>query len=499
MRATDLPFATGTATSPEEGPAGLRAHEAAVRRDLRLLTLPPANWPASAIGPDGKPALDVLVVGAGMLGIAAGAALTFKGVRNISVLDRAPPGREGPWLTFARMETLRSPKHLTGPALGIPSLTFRAWYEARFGEAGWEALYKIPNVVWVDYLTWLRTVLELPVRNDVSVERVRSAGGFIEVVMREGGRESRLFARHVVFATGRGGAGGANIPRAVDPGLRPDLAAHSAEDIDFAALAGRSLAIMGAGASAWDNAATALEAGAGRVDMYARRSFLPQVNKGRGSAYPGFYMGWQALDDAELWSLMVYLEDAQAPPPHETVHRTIRHPDFHLHFASPITTASRDDGRVRLSIGGVPEPRYAEFLIVGTGFRVDLATVPELADLATLAATWGDRYAPPAELVRPDLARYPYLGPGFELLEKTPGTGPDLSRIHLFNYGAHASHRQLSGDVPGVDYGAEKLSLAISKALFREDVGQLRRALEEFAEPELESTPFFASPRPSSS
>ena len=92
--------------------------------------------------------LDVLVIGAGMCGIVATAALMFKGVRNIVVLDRAPEGQEGPWVTTARMTTLRSPKHLPGIALGIPSLTYRAWYTARYGAAAWEALYKIPNADW---------------------------------------------------------------------------------------------------------------------------------------------------------------------------------------------------------------------------------------------------------------------------------------------------------------------------------------------------------------
>ncbi len=476
------------------GRDGLAAHEAAIARDLSLLNLPAANWPASVSGPDGAPALDVLVVGAGMLGIAAAAALSFKGIRNLQVLDRAPFGREGPWVTFARMETLRSPKHLTGPAAGIPSLTFRAWYEAQHGRAGWEALGKIPNSVWQDYLTWLRRALALPVRNGVGVDRVTPAGDLLAVQI-SGAEPATIHARHVVFATGRAGGGGANIPAVVDPGLWPDLAAHTSADIDFGRLKGREVAVLGGGASAWDNAATALEAGAARVDMFVRRHALPQVNKGRGSAYPGFFLGWEALGDAERWALMVYLEDAQAPPPHETVHRTIRHDDFGIHFGSPITGARRDGTRVRLATpdGSV---RHADFLIVGTGFRVDLASVPELAEVAEGAATWGDRYRPPAHLIRPDLSLYPYLGSAFELLPKDPASpGEPLSRIHLFNYAAHASHRQLSGDVPGVDVGAEKLSVGIGRALFREDIAHHRRLIEDFAEPELESTPFFTLER----
>ena len=106
-----------------------------------LLKLPAASWPATVPGPDGQ-LLDVLVIGAGMYGLAAAAALVFKGVRNLLVVDRSPDGHEGPWTTYARMDTLRSPKDLPGPAIGIPSLTFRAWYEARHGTRAFDRLYK---------------------------------------------------------------------------------------------------------------------------------------------------------------------------------------------------------------------------------------------------------------------------------------------------------------------------------------------------------------------
>ena len=96
---------------------------ARAREDLARLNFPPANWVPPANGPDGKPMLDALVVGGGMCGQTAAFALLREGVRNLRCIDRAPVGREGPWATFARMETLRSPKHLTGPDLGVPSLS----------------------------------------------------------------------------------------------------------------------------------------------------------------------------------------------------------------------------------------------------------------------------------------------------------------------------------------------------------------------------------------
>jgi FAD-dependent urate hydroxylase len=460
-------------------------HDRAVARDLALLGLPAANWPAQVTGPDGSPALDVLVVGAGMNGIAAAGALGFKGVRNILVIDRARPGEEGPWRSYARMDTLRSPKSLPGPALGIPSLTFQAWYVAYHGAAAWERLYKIPNGAWVDYLSWLQRVLALPIRHGAELLALAPAGGFVRANLRDG---SALFARRVVLATGRDGAGGVYWPPSVDPALRPGLAAHTNDAIDFAGLAGKRVAVLGGGSSAWDNAATALEQGAARIDMYVRRRYLPQVNKGRGSAFPGYLHGWATLSDAQRWELMVYLNDLQGPVPHETVHRTLRQPNFHIHLGTPVRTARRDGDQVVLDT--TASPRWHDFLIVGTGFNVDAGAIAGLGAYADEVASWGDRYQAPPELTREDLARFPYLGPGFELVGKT-AREPTLGQIHLLNFGAHASHAGIASDIPGVNIAAERVSQAIVTALFRDDIDAMRARIEAFNEPELAGTPFF--------
>ena len=432
--------------------------------------------------------LDVLVIGAGMCGIAAAAALIFKGVRNVAVVDASTDGHEGPWVTYARMETLRSPKHLPGPALGIPSLTFQAWYEATCGGAAWEALYKIPNAVWQDYLSWLKRVLALPLENDVAALQLLPADGHVAVTLSDG---RLLRARRVVVATGRCGTGGLFVPETVAAELWPDLAAHTAEPIDFARLRGGRVAVIGGGASAWDNAATALEAGAATVAMYVRRPVLPQVNKGRGSATTGYFEGWSALDPAERWSMFTYMNDLQSPPPHETVLRTIRHAGFALHLGTPVQAARREGGTVALDLPDGAVDR-ADFLICGTGFRIDLAQDALLGPLAPLLATWADRYTPPPELRRTDVGRFPWLDEGFELTERAGGRCPDLARVHLFNHAATLSLGAVASDIPGVNAGAERLATRIVRQLFREDYADIRARLEAFAEPELIDTPFFA-------
>lgn len=466
---------------------GLAAHEARVADELDHLGLPPKPWLPPRAGPDGADMLDVLVIGAGMCGIAAAAALRFKGIHRVRILDQSAGGREGPWVTTARMRTLRSPKHLPGIALGVPGLTFRAYYTARFGSLAWDALYKIGNGDWQDYLSWVAGVLRLPVSSRVAAVRVLARGPHLAVELADG---ATLHARRVVLATGRAALGGWSIPAGIDRALWPDRAAHTGEHIDIPGLSARRVAVLGAGASGWDAAGAALEAGASRVDMHCRRAVLPQVNKGRGSTNPGYHEGWAGLSAARRWSLLTYLNDVQGPPPHESVLRCTAHPNFRLHLASPVRTATRTADGLALD---VPDGQVeADFLICATGYRVDLAAAPLLASLAPQIATWADAYTPPPAEHRPALAGFPFLAEDFSATERFPGRCPALRHLHLFSHAAMASLGAIASDIPGVSAAAERLSGRIAASLFAEEFTAIRAALEAFAEPELESTPFFA-------
>ncbi len=214
------------------------------------------------------------------------------------------------------------------------------------------------------------------------------------------------------------------------------------------------------------------------------------MNKSRGATNPGYFEGWSGLPPAERWKLLVYLHDQRSPPPHESVHRVMKHPGFRLHRASPVTAARPLGEGVALALPG--RAGTADFLVVATGFAVDLARRPELADLLPHIALWRDACPPPPALDRPELGLYPFLGEGFELTQLVPGACPALARVHLFNHAAHASMGPIASDIPGVNAAAGLLSTAIVRALFRADRPVLQAQLEAFAEPELESTPFFA-------
>ena len=74
---------------------------------------------------------------------------------------------------------------------------------------------------------------------------------------------------------------------------------------------------------------------------------------------------------------------------------------------------------------------------------------------------------------------------------ESPGVVQLSLEIHLVNHGAALSQGAIESDIPGVNVAAERVSTAIVKSLFAEDIGAIRQALEAFDEPELRDTPFF--------
>ena len=464
-------------------PAGLPALEARLARDLSLLELPAKPWvPARAHA--GRRVHDVIFVGAGMCGLAGAARLKLSGVDNVVLFDAAPAGLEGPWETFARMETLRSPKTLSGPCLGLPALTFRAWYEAQAGEDAFAAMDKIPKAAWMDYLRWYRRVLDLPVVNEIRVTDVADAGGGLIAVTRSDAAGTRVeHTRHLVLATGRSGLGGGAVPGFLD-GIDRRFWAHSADEIDFAGLKGKRVIVVGAGASAMDNAATALEAGAASVDVLIRRREMPRINKMTGISSPGVVHGMRGLPDAWKYCFNAYVADQQVPPPRSSTLRVTRHANARTFLGCPVVSVSEAGDHVV-----VRTPRYdfeADFVIAATGFRNDFAGRDEFAAFAPFIRTWRDVLGEDlGEEARTFLLDAPYLGEAFEFLEKAPGACPMLARIHCFNDAAMLSHGKLSGDIPAISAGADRLMRGIAADLFAADVETHFENLQAYDTPEL--------------
>lgn len=466
---------------PTLGAAGLQALEQRLQHDL--LTL---NWYAKPWLPQrthaGQPVIDVLIIGAGQAGLAASMALAQQGIRAV-LLDRAEPDLEGPWATTARMETLRSPKELTGPALGLPSLTFRAWFEAQFGDAAWDALDKIPRLQWMDYLRWYRRVTRADVRNGHAVTSVRpQANGTVQVDVHAHGATTTWHARRVVLATGRDGLGGPQIP-AFMQGVERARWAHSSDVLDYDTLRGKRVGVVGAGSSAMDSAATALECGAASVDLLVRRADLPRINKSKGSGVPGLTHGHHGLPDAWKWRIRHYINNTQVPPPRGSTLRVSRHPNAYFHLGCAVQRVDSAGPELRVT---TPRGIFAfDFLVVSTGFAIDWAQKPEYAPFAQQVRTWGQRYQPPAGDEDAELTDSPDLGPVFEFRERTPGACPGLERIHCFCYPAALSHGTVSGDIPAISDGARRLATGLAGLFYAEDVEHHFGVLQAYAEPEL--------------
>ncbi|MCB1490542.1 MAG: NAD(P)/FAD-dependent oxidoreductase [Rhodobiaceae bacterium] len=482
----------GNDTIPRIDGQGLEALEARLKEDLDFLCYPGKAWVAPRTV-DGEKVHDVVIIGGGMCGLLAWLALRTGGIHNVRVLDRSPAGYEGPWLTYARMRTLRSPKTLTGPAFGLGPLSFQAWHRAQFGTEEWEALDRIPRPMWMDYLRWYRKALDVPVENGASLDRVEPEGDLLRLHL-SGAPEASILARKLIMATGREGTGTPSIPAFMN-GVPRRLWAHTADDIDFDALKGRKVAVIGIGASAVDNAAEALEHGAAEVRHLIRRPEMPTVNKMMGIGSYGFTCGYADLSDEWRWRFMQYSFATQTPAPHGSTLRVSSHSNAYFHFGKATTRVEpRGAG---LTIHFADGTRYdADFLILGTGFVTDPKVRVEFGETADRILLWRDVYTPPKGEENDDLGRFPYLNPDFTFRAKTPDEAPWLSHVYCFNYGATASIGKVSGDIPGVSDGAAWLARAISSRLYAEDVEAHWQGLLAYDTPELTGEEWQASDLP---
>lgn len=474
-------------------PKSLHQLNARVADDLSFLALPAAEWvPAREVA--GQPLLDVAVIGGGMAGLAATAVLGHTGLRT-ATFDASPEGFEGPWATTARMETLRSPKTLTGPALGIPSLTFRAWYTAQFGTDAWEKLDKIPRLQWMDYLRWYREVLGLEIRNDHRITDVRPMADHVGLDIDGPDGTGTVLARHVVLATGRDGLGGPVLP-SIAESLPRSHWVHSSDVYDYDRLAGKKVAVIGAGASAMDSAGTALEAGAASVELLIRRKDIPRINYGMAMGNPGAVHGMGNLPDDWRWKVQTFINGKQVPPPHLSVLRVSRHTNAYFRTGCALKGAAMDGDRVRLDT--VQGPVTVDFVIFATGFRVDWSKRPFLHQIAGAARSWSDRLVEdglPYDAERhPDLLAMPDLGPAFEFLPRPGADLPGLGRVHCFCYPAVMSHGNVSGDIPAISEGARRLARGIASSLYVEDIAAHFAKAQTHDVPELNGDEWVPAP-----
>ncbi len=472
--------------------AGLMALETRLRENQEYLCWPGKAWiPERKV--DGETVTDVAIIGGGMCGMVAWMAMRAAGIERIRILDRSAEGFEGPWLTYARMETLRSPKQLTGPSFGYGTLTFQAWFRAQFGTEAWNKLDKIPRPMWMDYLRWYRKALSVPVENNVSLDLIEPAGDLLRLHL-SGAQSGTILVRKLIMATGRDGTGVPNIPAFVK-GVSKSRWAHSSDPIDFAALKGKRVTVVGVGASAVDNSAEALEHGAVEVRHLIRRAEMPTINKLMGVGSFGFTAGYGELPDEWRWRIMNYSFVTQTPSPRGSTLRVSRHKNAHFHFGCGVEKVEEAGDALRVHVSGGREIE-TDFLILGTGFITDPMARSEFGDAVNDIALWRDAYRPPQGEENRDLGSFPYLNTDFTFREKVPGNAPWLANVYCFNYGATASLGKVSGDIPGVSEGADWLTKALAARLYSEDIARHWNDLQAYDTPELLGDEWAASDLP---
>jgi FAD-dependent urate hydroxylase len=442
----------------------LDALAAAARRELDMLSYPAGPWVDAVTGPDGETALDCAVIGAGQFGLAVTAALRREQVTRVACFDAAPEGREGPWVTFARMEMLRTPKYLTGPDLGLPSLSFRAWWEAQHGAAGWDRLFRIPRTAWMEYLVWYRRTLELPVQNEWRLVALEPAG---DALLRLGfdtpeGPRTR-FARNVVLAMGASGAGRTTLPEVMQ-GLPEGRALHANDCLDPAQFKGERVAILGAGASAFDMAIAALEHGAASATVCVRRPSMPLSNPRRWMENAGYLAHYMHLPDAMKWATMAHLGRIGQPPPRPTWDRARALPGFSVCVGFPWESL-RWTGR-EIEIAGGGKRMVADRVVAGTGMRVAMGEVPALTRIAEHAALWRDRFTPPPGEENARLGAAPYLSLDGTFQERVPGAAPWLGRIASGMAGAGLTLGPVATSNSGMKYVLPRVVEGVRQRLF---------------------------------
>lgn len=466
----------------------LKKYNEQVKSDLSYIGLTNTTWVKPMSHPEGH-VYDVAIVGGGQSGLSTAFGLIRERITNITILDENPTGIEGPWITYARMVTLRTPKQLPSIDLGIPSLTFQSWWIAQHGQENWDSLDKIPREAWMNYLKWYREVLELPVQNEVTVDLIEPLSDHLHRlhIKGNGAKSKTIIARKVVLATGIQGGGEWHIPNLIKDTLPKTRFAHTSEKIDFDALKGKKIGVLGGGASAFDNANYALTQGAKEVHVFVRRKELPRVNPMRILEASGIIERYHSLNDAEKYTAMSHFFKLNQPPTNDTFNRASAWEDFELHLDSPwLEVKETEDGAV------IRTPHHTftfDYLIISTGLVTDPALRPELKAVQQYITRWSDVYKASSDVANALIDAHPYLTKGFAFVPNCEEGKAALYGLFAFNYSALISNGVSASALSGIRFAVPKLVGTIADELFLDDKEQILKDYFEYDTVEFTGAP----------
>jgi hypothetical protein len=87
-------------------------------------------------------------------------------------------------------------------------------------------------------------------------------------------------------------------------------------------------------------------------------------------------------------------------------------------------------------------------------------------------------------------AEHPFVGPDFQFLRRTAASPEWVERVHNFTFSAFMNHGPITGDVPAISVGAERLATGIAATLFAEDYEHTWQKLLSWDNPELRGDEF---------
>lgn len=462
--------------------ADLPELEAQARKELEYLDFPPRHdWMPAKKTSTNEHIYDVVIVGAGQTGMTLAFALHREKITNIILFDEEGENCEGPWLSHARMQTLRTPKYTTGPDCDIPSLTVRAWFEAKYGEEEWDKIKYIPRTDWSSYLQWLRHFLNLPIVNNTKVGSIqwsKDENCFI-VPINNKGAFSTVYAKKIILATGLQGSGEWTIPNHIKNNIDEGCYFHTCDEIDFTSFEGKKIGILGGGPCAFDNALICSQHGASEVHMYFKRPQLVNLHVFLWGEFVGFLKHFADLPDENKWQFIAKMYEIGQPPTPQSVAAARASKNIIMHFDSPWIDSKMVNGKPAVVTPHSEDT--LDSLIIATGWITDLQLRQELDAFREHIALWSDKFLPPKDQRYEALFRAPYLGKGFNFTEKNPGSAPYLQSIFNCTGGALVSTGFSAGTgITGMRYSVKSLVNELVSQLFVDERDYFYKTLENY-------------------
>lgn len=314
---------------------------------------------------------DLLIVGAGPFGLALSAYAQHHGIRHQVVgvpmgfwRDNMPEGM-----------LLRSTCDWSLDPLGVHSIDA---YLETLGKPCRE-VEPLSRNFYLDYADWFQREKALSSANEVVVSLESDSDGL--VALTDDG--SRIRSRAVVLALGF--ANFAHVPAELAPMFPAGRQHHTCNLVDFAALEGRRVLIIGGRQSAFEWTALIREAGAESIDVCYRHdtplfetSDWNWVNAivDNLSDDPGWY---RRLSPSEKEQLNRRFWEEGRLKLEPWLAGRVDHPNVRLHPRTNVRGTNVTDTGIALQLDN-EESFTVDEVIFATGYRVDLGRVPFLSD-----------------------------------------------------------------------------------------------------------------------